>query len=318
MNELVERYIYDVTRRLPEKERIEVGRELEASITDMLPDNPSEQETIDVLIKLGEPRKLAEQYRQKPQFLISPAMYESYIAVLKTVVAIVAGVLACIGAVMAFTSESLYIIISQTIGMAVEGALQAAFWVTIGFVIAERCGYKQKLWTVSDLPRLQNQAGTRISRTSSVVGLILTGFFTVLFTMMIVRNEWLFIVVHDSEIINPLSQAALHRFIPYLIAFGVMGLVMHGLKLYWARWNLPLRVANVVNNIVWVSLAISILHWQDLMNEDFIEFVHDLNIFPNLTSSMIITFTAFLFIAIALIDIGASVLNTRKGIRKPG
>lgn len=32
MNEMIERYIYDVTRRLPEKERGEVKRELEASI----------------------------------------------------------------------------------------------------------------------------------------------------------------------------------------------------------------------------------------------------------------------------------------------
>ena len=49
MNQLVDRYVYDdVTRRLPESERAEVGKELKANIYDMLSDNPDDDE-----IKVG-------------------------------------------------------------------------------------------------------------------------------------------------------------------------------------------------------------------------------------------------------------------------
>ena len=304
MNEMIERYIYDVTRRLPEKERGEIKRELEAGIADMVSDNPDEQEITEVLTKLGEPRILSEQYRQKPRYLISPAMFDSYIAVLKTVTAIVAGVLACIGAFLAFSADSLYTILLQVIGMAFEGALQAAFWVTVGFVIAEKCGYKKAPWKPADLPPLSVQNGEKIPRSSSLAGIILTVFFTVIFIMMIIRNERLFIFVRNSEIINLFSQAALHRFIPYLIVFGLMSLLINGLKLYWGRWNLTVCAANIIYNIVWVNLAVYVLYWSDLMNEDFIEITHNLNIFPGLTlAGIAITFTAIIFIAAASLDI---------------
>lgn len=39
MNNLIERYVYDVTRRLPEKDRDEVSSELKSNIYDMLPEN---------------------------------------------------------------------------------------------------------------------------------------------------------------------------------------------------------------------------------------------------------------------------------------
>ncbi|MCL2084293.1 MAG: hypothetical protein FWH06_03420, partial [Oscillospiraceae bacterium] len=143
---------------------------------------------IGVLTKLGEPRLLAEQYRQKPRYLISPAMFDGYISVLKTVTAVVAGVLAFIGAFTAFSSGSLCIVLLSAFGMAFEGALQAALWVTAAFVIAEKCGYKKEPWKPADLPPLASQNSRNIPRSSSIVGIILTVFFTGLFVMMILRR----------------------------------------------------------------------------------------------------------------------------------
>ena len=52
MSDLIERCLYDVTRRLLESERDEVRRELMANISDMLPDNPAERDIADVLTSL--------------------------------------------------------------------------------------------------------------------------------------------------------------------------------------------------------------------------------------------------------------------------
>ncbi|MCL2080800.1 MAG: hypothetical protein FWH16_01725 [Oscillospiraceae bacterium] len=317
MNEMIERYIYDVTRRLPEKERGEIRRELEASITDMLPDDPGEQDIIGVLTNLGSPRVLAERYRQTPRYLISPAMFDIYISTLKTVTLIVAVVCACAGFIMNIFSGSVYTIAAKSIGMAFSGALQAALWVTIGFVIAEHSGaYKEKRWTVGDLPRLPEQSGVKIKRSSTLTEMGLTVFFTILFTAMIIRGEVFFIFVRNSEIINPFSQAALDRLIPHIILLGCMALIADGFKLYWARWNIPLCVINAVRNVAQVSIVIYILRWPDLLSGDFIEFALTLSGKVSfLRPGGFAVFFSVIFVAAAMIDTAIGVWSTWKGTR---
>lgn len=316
MNEMIERYIYDVTRRLPENERGEIKRELEASITDMLPDNPSRQDITAVLTKLGSPRILAEQYRQKPQYLISPAMFDNYISVLKAVTAIVAVVCGCIGVVLALSSGSIVQVISSGIAMAFEGALQTALWITVGFVIAEKCGYKQE-WKLEDLPQLPT--GIRISRSSSTAGMIMSVFLPVLFIAMIIREESFFIFVRGADIITPLSQAALERFIPYLVMLGVLGFIVNGFRLYWAKWNIPLCVINAIYNVVWAGVVISALNWPDLISTEFLEYMSTIageaDILRYIGIGALIT--SVVIIVIAIIEIATGIRNTWKSTRKP-
>lgn len=328
MKEMIERYIYDVTRRLPEMDRGEVKRELEASITDMLPDNPSEQDIVDVLTKLGAPRILAEQYRQKPRYLISPAVYDSYISVLKTVALIVGLVCAFVGAFSGILSasglESIGELFGRTTGFAVEGALQAVFWVTLAFVIADRCGtHKKHTWTVRDLPSVPNQNGVRISRSGTIVGMALTVFFTGIIIMMIVRDEWFFVLVRGTEVINPFTQSALHRSIPYIILLGILALAVRGLKLYWGRWNVPVCVINAAHNLIWVSVVIYMLHWPDMFSGEFLSFAErtftaDANILKYISSGGVTNVLSALLILVAVVDTGVVGWNTWKGMRGIG
>lgn len=319
MNDMIERYIYDVIRRLPENERGEIKRELEASITDMLPDNPSKQEVIGVLTKLGAPRILAEQYRQKPQYLISPSMFDDYISVLKTVTVIVAAVCGCIGVVLALSSGSIVQIIARGIAMAFEGALQTALWITIGFVIAEKCGYKKE-WKPEDLPPLPT--GIKISRSSSIVGMIMSVFLPVLLIAMIIHEESFLIFVRGADIITPLSQAALDRFIPYLVILGVLSFVVNGFKLYWAKWNIPLCVINVIYNVAWAGVVIYALNWPDLISTEFLEymdaFAGKADILRYVGTGVLTTMFSVVLIVIASIEIVTGIRNTWKSVRKPG
>ncbi len=85
MNSLIERYIYDVTRRLPEASRADVKKELNVNISDMLPEKHTEEDVKKVLISLGEPRILANGYRTKQRYLISPEKMDDYLRILKIV-----------------------------------------------------------------------------------------------------------------------------------------------------------------------------------------------------------------------------------------
>lgn len=55
---LIEVYIREVTRRLPEKNCEDIALELRSTIADMLPEHYGEEEVKNVLGKLGSPVKL--------------------------------------------------------------------------------------------------------------------------------------------------------------------------------------------------------------------------------------------------------------------
>ncbi|MCL2253720.1 MAG: hypothetical protein FWC09_04675 [Lachnospiraceae bacterium] len=276
MNHLIERYIYDVTRRLSENDREEVNRELEAGIMDMLPDQADEQQIIDVLTKLGEPRLMAEKYRAKPRYLISPAMFDMYISVLKLVVPIVAAVLAGVAALAAIFDPASFTIgkfIGAILENAVSGALQAAFWITLGFAIADHVNINAETWTVNDLPKKPEVKKTSLSKTSSIVEIIVTVFFTLIIILMIIRDEWFFVFVRNSEVINPFTMEALYRIIPYMLITAMISVMVSAFKIYYGHWNVPLLMMNTVYNIIWVGIAFYVLSWQDLFNPDMIKAV---------------------------------------------
>ena len=318
MNEWIERYIYDVARRLPENERVDVKRELEANINDMLPDNPAERDIADTLAKLGPPRVLAERYRQTPRYLISPAMFELYISVLKTVTVIVAVICLCVGAFTAVLSgAAANEVASAAISMGIGGVWQALFWVTFGFAIADHVGYKQKPWTVASLPRLPDSKGVRIPSRRSITGIVLCVFFTALLITLIMNGTRFYIIARGVEMINPFTQTTLHKFIPYILLLGCLGVVMNCLKLYWGRWNLPLCAANIVHNILWVSIVIYVLYWPDLFSNEFIAFTSTLNgdadILRFTQSGGAVLFLSAVFVLAALVDAATSIRYTWKG-----
>jgi hypothetical protein len=92
--DLVKRYIYAVTSRLPASQRDEIERELQSNIEDMLEERTgggeaSKQDVEAVLLALGSPETLADQYRGHRRYLIGPEYYASYLTVLKLVLVVV-------------------------------------------------------------------------------------------------------------------------------------------------------------------------------------------------------------------------------------
>src|SRR5688572_6124483 len=86
--EMIERYVYVVTHRLPEAQREDVANELRATIEDMAADQAKGEPVTDTQIaaaleQLGDPGQLADKYTRPRGYLIGPAWYETYIKTLK-------------------------------------------------------------------------------------------------------------------------------------------------------------------------------------------------------------------------------------------
>ena len=98
---LIEIYIQEVTRRLPEKSRKDIALELRSTIEDMLPDDYAEEDVKKALEKLGNPASLASGYRDRPMHLIGPRYYDLYVTLLKMILPI-AGVIALISMIASY------------------------------------------------------------------------------------------------------------------------------------------------------------------------------------------------------------------------
>ena len=78
MTELIERYVHQVGRYLPPKERAEIEAELRSQIQDQLddryPQTPTQEEVASVLTEMGHPYQIAASYSGE-QYLVGPDLY---------------------------------------------------------------------------------------------------------------------------------------------------------------------------------------------------------------------------------------------------
>lgn len=286
---LIERYIFAVTERLPEDIRADVAEELRSNIEDMLPQNATDSEIRGVLEKLGNPGKLAQEYKPVKRYLIGPALYDSYFTVLKTVVSIVVAVVLCItvldwafkGSVDTNQVELWKKLFSDSIEAALSGGLQAALWVTIIFAAMERSGigenelpFSKKKWSLDNLPTATVPKKAVISKYRPIVSM----FFTILFTAVLyLKPQIITVYINGAPVATPLFDTyRLHIYIPGVLFIALLQLCVEIWKLIQRRWTIPLAVANTVKNIASCVLIFIMLNDRRLFNPDFFIKIADL------------------------------------------
>jgi len=102
--ELINRYVYQVGRRLPRKVRDDVETELRSLLIDALEERVgsgpeakvqfSENDQAAVLEEFGPPAQMAAKYQPVPRFIVGPKMYDIYLIVIAVIAG--AGMLAAI------------------------------------------------------------------------------------------------------------------------------------------------------------------------------------------------------------------------------
>ncbi len=290
MDNLIERYVYDVTRRLPEKDRDEVKKELKSNIFDMLSEHADEAEIKRVLHQLGSPASLAEKYRQNPRYLISPAVYDDYVSVLKWVLPLVGTVVLAIGMILGAVEAikdsvvNLPYLISNTlskgIAMGISAVLQALVWITVGFVIAERTGAKagrnkEQEWKVEDLPDVLPNDKGKIPLSDSITELALTVVFFVAAILMCSGVLPIVFVIQngDTQIRTLFSADFLASCIPAIAFMALLGSCECIFKIIVRRWTPLVCGAVVVNNIASMGIVIYLLNRPNLFSAEFTTFM---------------------------------------------
>jgi hypothetical protein len=275
---LIDRYIAEVGRHLPEKNREDIEAEIRSMLEDMIDENSqqtgkpvNDEVTAAALEQLGDPKLLAYQYTPTKHYLIGPDWYEAYIETLKRVLAAALPVVAVVTIFIALARNPIDFVdaAGQAFGRVIDVAIGILFWVTVAFIIVERTdtnpnelgSAKTGAWTVSQLPELPNKRQISIAETLTNI-VFLTGF-TVWIVLPFVRSQ-------GNESPPFLNPDLWQIWLPVFFVLVVLTLIHEVFKLIIGNWTLPLMITNVILCLVSIAYIITLVTTQDVFNPAFL------------------------------------------------
>lgn len=293
MMKMIDAYIYEVTRRLPEKSRNDIALELRSTIEDMLPEDFTEDEVQEVLSKLGDPARLAASYRDTPMHLLGPKVYDAYIWTMKMIIpwAILITILVHIVEMIVLFSgeESILSVILKGFGVIIANVIhvliQTFFWVTIVFIFIERIGMAKSNgsltaygteWTPAQLKHVQVISKKKgIPRGEVIFGLVWIAICLVLyFNANHLAGVYRSVDGGGLQMVMPaLNQEVLMAYLPIIIPFALLEI---GVMLYkWKerQWTMKLVTINAVSKVISLIVFMIIILNPSLINEAMIPYL---------------------------------------------
>lgn len=277
-NELIERYIYAVTKRLPSKSREDVSAELRTLIDDMLEERcngrtPDEKDVRVVLTELGTPDELAQQYDTSThKYLIGPPYFATYKYVMKIVLACVLIGLLVSGGLSAVVNPSadIFETFAEWIGTVVSGLMSAFAFVTLLFAYFNYKGVKLSNMSLDDLPPVPKKKQI-ISKGDCIAGICFSVAFIIIF--MIIPQYFGVFISETKEIIPILDVDAVRSmwYVPAL--FGVAGIVREVVCLIEGRYNKKVMITTIVCNVVSAILSVWWLTTENVINVKFFSYM---------------------------------------------
>ncbi len=326
MKNLIERYVYDVTRRLPEKMRDDVSRELRSNIEDMLSDEPNDEEIERVLTEMGSPAKLAVGYHPKPRYLISPELFDDYMTVLKVVAVTLTALLAAI-AVFKFVfsnmdgvtvGETLLAVLTSFLSGAFNGIVQSFFWVTVIFALVDYFGRKDfPSWTPKSLPEIPYNKKALIKRGDAMANLMFTILFTLVFLIGTLREPqfiaWYEIGMPPTPLFDP---AIVQRFLPLYIFVLLLLTVVTAVKVLKGRWTALTAGAQMLYSLANIAVGIAFISRPGVFTDAFIaKFADKVNITAETMAGYFRTGVTVIIILMIVATIGEIATTAAKATR---
>ena len=282
---LIDNYVSEVGRRLPEKTRKDIEAEIRSILQDMLDERsqktgkPVDQEmTLEVLKAYGAPEKVAATY-QGERYLIGPKLYPIFMLVLR-IVLVVVGVLAAIGLGIAAYQTTLTPInaletIFKAIGNFIASAFTALGNIVIIFAFIEWALYhegekvdfkglpKEKEWDPHSLLKTSPSNLVKMGDTiAEIVGAFLAILFFNFYPQILgfgIFSNGNWYVGAGTAITTPLLSEAFFHFVPYLTAVWGLTILLDILLLRLGHWNMLTRISFIGLKIVNIVIAAEML-----------------------------------------------------------
>lgn len=285
--ELINAYVAEVGRHLPEKQRADIEREIRSMIEDTLEDEsraqnrPADEDLlVAVLKRLGPPEKLAASYAP-PSYLVGPALYPSYLLSLRLVLGIVltlgvigVAISVALGAGFGTNANAPLKVLSGlaqgALGL-VSAGLQVVGMVTIIFALIQRTAPGLKPASVpSDFdPRKLKVASKPESEPFKPAGLVVDIVMTLIALALFNSfqqqigiysfngSQWTFV---------PVLTAAFFAYVPYMSVLWALEVALKGSVLAAGRWTETTRWLQIGLKVLSIGLLYVILTGPEIVS----------------------------------------------------
>jgi hypothetical protein len=265
MTELVERYVHQVGRYLPPKERAEIEAELRSQIQDQLDDRyegaRSQAEVASVLAELGHPRQIAISYTSD-QYLVGPALYPFMMMVLRygwLLVPAIVIFLNLFGALVSPPQTSLFSLIVDTVLGVLQATLIFSAVVVLGFALIQhshlKLDAKEEPFNPLDLPEVDDPHS--VDRFEAASGIAI-GTLVALVLLYFLRVGGLTPLFNLSDPGEVIPVPATWLVVMIVSAFGMI--VLHLIVLRRNRWSAGMWLAQTLLELIGVVCLYFVLY----------------------------------------------------------
>lgn len=280
--EMVDRYVYAVTQKLPQSQREDIANELRGLIEDMLDERIGDGKITDelveeVLMELGSPRIMAQKYRGSKSYLIGPELYDTFLLVLKIVLISVGVTLAGTFVIQTIINpEEILDYFIRFIVASVTALPQALGWVTLAFALGDYYGgFKaddlklDKNWMPSMLPLIPHPK-KHIKRSEPITAIV---FYVIMIVMFAFSSNYFGIFRFSGGeflgVVPFLNEARFSEYMPFILLLLALFIVKECLKLISGKWTMKLVVCTAVVNIVALIAVYFLVTSQSFWNPNF-------------------------------------------------
>lgn len=270
--ELIDRYVAEVGRNLPEKMRPDIERELRSTLEDMLDDRAraegraaDEAMVVKMLKEYGAPAKVAESYHA-PRYLIGPRVFPLYITIVKIVLPILA-VLMVVQFGFSVSRANLDLpgigrVLAESVGGMIQAAITFFGSITLAFAIVERfnpdfSGEKAEEWDPAKLKPVESPAGA-INPASFIVEIVFSLIGILAFTVYL-QKIGIYLFNEDAFVFIPVLTDTFKAFVPWIVMIWGLGIARNIWVLSDGHWTGASRWFSIALHGATAVLAVIIL-----------------------------------------------------------
>ena len=271
-NDLLERYVYAVAKRLPKKQREEVSMELHELLNDLVEARcgemtPTEKDIKVVLTEFGTVSEVVAKYRDDSGRLIGEPYYTTYLYVMKIVLivslSISVAAVAIITLIDGLSGElSILELFGRIIAWPIEAVVGSFATVTIVFAVLDyfKVNITKEVDSIEMLPKVPKQATKKygISKGEIIAELVLTLVFVIGFAtaplwlpQAISSSGSSFMEEHSTRVIVWIEQSMM--FVMMLI---VLDLVQNLFALKEKLYNKTYLIVSIATTAIGTVIAV--------------------------------------------------------------